>query len=55
VVRGEDAKGFKLLRFTSAVTSLAVEARGKFLLAGGHGGTESCCYHDHDFMIMNII
>lgn len=41
VVRGEDAKGFKLLRFTSAVTSLAVEARGKFLLAG----TDSGCIH----------
>lgn len=34
VIRGEDPKGFKLLRFTSAVTSLTAEARGKFLLAG---------------------
>ena len=41
VIRGEDAKGFKLLRFTSAVTSLAVESRGKFLLAG----TDSGCIH----------
>eukprot|EP00913_Durusdinium_trenchii_P036057 g33739.t1 len=41
VIRGEDPKGFKLLRFTSAVTSLTAEARGKFLLAG----TDSGCIH----------
>jgi len=41
VMRGEDPKGFKLLRFTSAVTSLAAESRGKFLLAG----TDSGCIH----------
>ena len=33
VARGEDPKGFRVLRFASALTSLTVESRGKFLLA----------------------
>ena len=34
MVRGQDPKGSKLLRFTSAVTSVVAEPRGKWLLAG---------------------
>ncbi|CAJ1431453.1 unnamed protein product, partial [Effrenium voratum] len=41
VIRGDDPKGFRLLRFASAVTSLTAESRGKFLLAG----TDSGCIH----------
>ena len=34
MVRGQDPKVSKLLRFTSAVTSVVAEPRGKWLLAG---------------------
>ncbi|CAE7265476.1 Cfap43 [Symbiodinium pilosum] len=41
VARGEDPKGFRVLRFASALTSLTVESRGKFLLAS----TDAGCIH----------
>eukprot|EP00439_Symbiodinium_sp_Y106_P068857 s1358_g11.t1 len=41
VCRGEDPKGFRVLRFASALTSLTVESRGKYLFASTDGG----CIH----------
>jgi WD40 repeat protein len=41
VSRGPDSKGFRVLRFSSAITSLTADATGKFLLAGSDSG----CIH----------
>lgn len=41
VSRGHDAKGFRVIRFTSGLTSLASDSEGRLLLAG----TDSGCLH----------
>eukprot|EP00929_Paragymnodinium_shiwhaense_P022591 TRINITY_DN14393_c0_g1_i1.p1 TRINITY_DN14393_c0_g1~~TRINITY_DN14393_c0_g1_i1.p1 ORF type:complete len:1735 (-),score=585.53 TRINITY_DN14393_c0_g1_i1:78-5282(-) len=41
VNRGPDAKGFRILRFTSAITSMTADAEGKLLFVG----TDSGCVH----------
>ena len=42
VCRGEDPKGFRVLRFASALTSLTVESRGKYLFASSPLSFDRC-------------